>query len=219
MGGLKKPEIIVALDGMEVNGALYTARLLSSRVWGFKINDLLLEAGTRIIGLLKQHGNVFCDPKLFDIPATMAHSVEKLSRAGADMITVAGVNEMSSLIAAANQKKQSKIVAVGAPTSLEFCSRARVVDLVEKVLISGGDGIVASAKEAQIVRSNQGHQRLLIITSGVRPAWWQDAHDDQKRVSTPREAAEAGANFLVIGRPITSAPKPLDALERILAEL
>ena len=94
-----KHKIIVALDGISEKEALRMAKILKGRVWGFKVNDLLFEDG-RIIAKLKKFGNVFADAKLHDIPNTVGNSVARLSRAGADMITVHGSGGIEMMKAA-----------------------------------------------------------------------------------------------------------------------
>jgi orotidine-5'-phosphate decarboxylase len=88
LGANDVSKIIVALDRLEISHALNLASLLSGHVWGFKVNDLLLEYGCQIIPWLGVHGNVFADAKLHDIPQTMVHGVQVLADAGADLITV-----------------------------------------------------------------------------------------------------------------------------------
>jgi len=83
-------------------------------------------------------------------------------------------------------------------------------------VVNGVDGIVASPREAKLLRAEFG-DRIKIIAPGIRPAWSQAG--DQKRISTPRQAIEAGADYLVIGRPISSHPKPCEAVTLILSEL
>lgn len=222
---MKLPGIIVALDGMEVNEALYTAEALSGHVWGFKINDLLLEAGTAIIPRLRRFGCVFCDPKLFDIPSSVASSVYKLSRAGADMISVhAAANEsVKMLMAAVKNRGKSKIVGISTLTSQEKISKNKLMLAVFNIVVARADGIVLGAKDMSMLKPE--HNRLIKIVPGVRPVWWNpyemaiNRKDDQKRIATPRKAFKAGADFLVIGRPITQSENPAEAVERIQHEI
>ncbi len=221
---MKKPAIIVALDGMEVNEALHMARILSGNVWGFKINDLLLEAGTSIIPRLRQYGYVFCDPKLYDIPSTVANSVQKLTRAGANIISVHASQDIKLLMAAVNYRNNSKIVGISALTSLERASKKNLMLAAFNVLVSRADGIVLGAGDIKTLNQKPEYKKLVKIVPGVRPLWWNSSEsagktDDQKRIATPRDAFKAGADFLVIGRPITKSDNPLEAVERIKYEI
>lgn len=218
-------EIIIALDGMEANEALYMAQVLSGRVWGFKINDLLLHSGASIIPRLRRYGYVFCDPKLYDIPSTVANSVGKLSGAGADLISIHAAGDIRSLIAAVKNRGQSKIIGISSLTSLEKPTKKNLMLTAFNILVSQADGIVLGAGDIKILEQKLEYKRLVKIVPGVRPLWWNQSEmarekkDDQKRIATPREAMKAGADFLVIGRPITQSENPVEATERIKYEI
>lgn len=218
-------KIIVALDGVEANEALYTASVLSGRVWGFKINDLLLHSGISIISRLHRYGCVFCDPKLYDIPSTVANSVKKLSRAGADMISVHAAEDIKLLVAAVKNSGSSKIIGVSALTSQKQVSKQKLMIAAFNVLVSRADGIVIGTGDIKTLNQKPEYKQLIKIVPGVRPVWWNSVKtdinekDDQKRIATPREAFKAGADFLVIGRPITKSDNPLEAVERIKYEI
>ena len=216
---MTKPAIIVALDGMEVNEALYTASILKNKVWGFKINDLLLEAGTSIISKLRQHGYVFCDVKLHDIPKTVENSVKKLARAGANVISVHAAHDVKMLIAAVSCRGPSKIVGISRLTSREKKLDNIIFKAAFQILISHADGIVLGAEDIKKINRHHEFQKMVKIVPGIRPLWWSDKNDDQKRIATPREAAKAGADFLVVGRPITKSDNPAEAVERIRYEI
>lgn len=222
---MNQPRIIVALDGMEINEALRMAQILSGSVWGFKINDLLLEAGTSIIPRLRRYGYVFCDPKLYDIPSTVANSVQKLARAGANIISVHATADIKLLMAAINYRGNSKIVGISTITSQEKASRKNLMLAAFNVLVSRADGIVLGTRNIKTLNQKPEYKKLIKIVPGVRPVWWNPLDmtgakkDDQKRIATPREAFKAGADFLVIGRPITKSDSPLEAVERIKYEI
>lgn len=216
---MKTPGIIVALDGMEVNEALYMARLLSGMVWGFKINDLLLEAGTSIIPRLSRYGYVFCDPKLHDTPQTVANSVEKLARAGAHMISIHASGDIRMITAAVKRRRHSKIVGISTLTSHERLSRARILKAAYNIVIAQADGIVLPTRALPILRNPPEFKNLLRLTPGIRPGWWQDKNDDQKLSATPKEATLAGSDFLIIGRPIALAEDPAAAAGKIIDEI
>ena len=221
-----KQNLIVALDKVSADRALEIADQLSGQVWGFKVNDLLVKEGPSIIKKLKAHGRVFADPKLHDIPNTVANSVSVLESAGADLITVHSSGGPSMLEAAVKSCGQSKILAVTVLTSLspEECQSVYlkkpdrlVPDFVKLARDSGVAGIVCSPMEIESVRSLV-PQDFIVLTPGIRPGWYQKA-DDQSRTSTPSAALEAGSNFLVIGRPICEDSDPLAAVKKIEAEL
>ena len=226
--GKKAQPIIVALDAMDESRALQLARTLSGRVWGFKINDLLLRAGTEVIPRLKSYGNVFCDPKLHDIPNTVASQVALLAGAWADLITVhcAGGGDM---LAAALSARSGSARLLGVTVLTAFSDRMsravygrpaaeQVRRFAAESLEAGLDGIICSPADLGAVGKIDPERRLLRVTPGVRPAWY-DRADDQQRVLAPRDALAAGADLLVIGRPITGAEDPREACERIAAEL
>lgn len=204
-----KLDIIIALDGISEREALRIARLMSGLVWGFKINDLLF-GGVAIIRKLKKFGRVFADAKLHDIPNTVAHSVERLSAAGADMITVHASGGVPMMAAAKQKAGRSKILAVTVLTSEKENKRA-LVALTRSALEAGVDGIVSSGRDLEHLRSVPGSERLFKVVPGIRPSRYR-ARDDQKRTVTPSAARMLGADYLVIGRPILNATDPLKAL-------
>ncbi len=220
--------VIVALDGMEEQRALELARSLRGEVWGFKINDLLLRSGAEVIPRLKSYGNVFCDAKLHDIPNTVANQVAVLEGAGADLITIhcAGGERMLEAARAARQGG-ARLLGVTVLTSFSDQMSLKVYGRAaspqaelfsEAALRAGLDGIVCSPRELEVAARVDPARKLLRVTPGVRPGW-HDSPDDQQRVLAPAEAVRAGADLLVIGRPITSAEDPEKACARIAEEL
>lgn len=211
---MEAKQIIVALDGMERDEALVTAWTLSSLVWGFKVNDLLLAYGLNIIRDLKCLGKVFADPKLYDIPKTVENSVCRLSEAGADFITVHASGGKKMIQAALDASTESKIIAVTALTSFndadtqEIYGRSTdetVWDLAHMAVDAGAHGIVCSAKEIPLLT----HLNTIKIVPGVRAEPVNG--DDQSRTGMP-----VNADFIVVGRPITSSQNPIRAVERLL---
>lgn len=218
-----KEKVIVALDGMSRGQALDLAARLQGSVWGFKVNDLLLEAGIEIIRELKNYGGVFADAKLYDIPNTVGNCIAKLDAAGADLITIHASGGARMIGAAASRAATAKILAVTALTAFseqEFNAVYRqelsgfVRAAASLAAESGAHGVVCSPDELQILADLP----LQKVTPGVRPAWHQAA-DDQRRVATPAAALQQGAAMLVIGRPITAHDAPERAVEDINAEL
>jgi orotidine-5'-phosphate decarboxylase len=207
--------------------ALKLAERLASTVWGFKVNDLLLEHGVGIISRLKAFGSVFADPKLHDIPNTVANGIQLLEEVGADLITVHASGGAKMLQAAASSAKRAKILAVTALTSLDDSDTRSiygrspaetVVAFAELAIRSGIKGIVCSPQELTVVAKIPGAENLTKVTPGIRPAW-HGKPDDQSRAATPANAFAQGATLLVIGRPITEHSSPEEAVRKINLEL
>lgn len=211
-------KIIVALDGIGRTEAFKIAGLLKGRVWGFKINDLVYE-DSEIIDRLKEFGNVFVDVKLYDIPNTIANSVKKISAKGADIITVHASGGIEMMRRAKERAGGSKIIAVTILTSKKQLenTESEVVRLTKESLEAGLDGVVCAGQDLEAVSRIAQMGSKLKVVPGIRPDWYTES-DDQMRVVSPREAINRGADYLVIGRPITKSDDPLKALEKILGE-
>ena len=223
-------KIIVSLDGVSVKEALNIASKLKNKVWGFKVNDLLFEPN--IIRKLKKFGKVFADAKLYDIPSTVARSVARLKKAGADLITVHASGGVEMMKAALRQAQgKTKILGVTVLTSEKSANKKAFLKLITNVEKAKLDGIVCSAHELKYLNNS----KLLKVVPGIRPKWFtmssSKRHDkrdpsrralvkanDQSRTTTPREAIKLGADLLVIGRPIIKSPNQPEALEKILSE-
>lgn len=210
-------KIIVALDGVSEDRALDLAKSLSGNVWGFKVNDLIVEYGVSIVKKLKAYGNVFADPKLHDIPNTVANSVKRFAEVGADLITVHASAGRAALKAAADSRGNSSVLAITALTSLSEHDTKEIYTLSPQAVVekfarlaseSGLQGVVCSPQELKFLSN----YLLLKVTPGVR---LQKTQDDQTRVATPKEAIDAGASLLVIGRPITESKDPLETVKEI----
>ena len=233
-----KPEVIVALDVEERARALDLVRTLIPRIRIFKVGSRLFTAeGPAFIREITAMGaSIFLDLKFHDIPATVEGSVRAATAIGVKMMTVhtsGGIEMMRAAAAAAAGEAQRRalarpaIVGVTVLTSLSasdlaglFVSDGSVRDLVlrlaERAKEAGLDGVVASVEEASAIKRGLGAD-FAVVTPGIRPAG--AAAGDQKRIATPAAAAEAGADYIVVGRPIIGAPSPLEAAERILGEL
>lgn len=218
--------VIIPLDGMTEGQALEVAEMLKGQVWGFKVNDLLVDCGVGIITKLKEFGNVMADPKLYDIPNTVKNAAGKIKVAGADLITVhaSGGPEMLKEAAVAAPEN---ILAVTILTSFaeEGCREIYGAGVQEKVLQfacaaqkSGCRGIVCSGKELELFAERGDLENLIKVVPGIRPAW-HAKEDDQKRVVTPAQAIFTGATLLVIGRPITAARDLIEAIEKTNEEI
>lgn len=223
---MKNNPIIVALDGMTKEEALSLSKKLKGKVWGFKVNDLLAEHGVKIIYELKEYGGVFADPKLYDIPNTMVNSVRKLVASGADIITVHGSAGREALKAVSQEKKGSLICAVTALTSFSDQVLSEIYSVDAKTLVQkiahiavevGIPGIICSPEELTLVKGSTFTSQLSCVVPGVRPVG--SSKDDQSRTATPEETMKRGAQFLVIGRPITQAHDPVRASEEIFESL
>ncbi|HOP79146.1 MAG TPA: orotidine-5'-phosphate decarboxylase [Armatimonadota bacterium] len=236
---MSKDKIIVALDVDSEEKALELVRELAGEVGAFKAGlELLNVAGPQIFGKLKDAGadRVFYDAKFHDIPNTVAGAVRAAVRQGVWMVNVhaSGGSAMMKAAVEAAQDEASKLgieppklIAVTVLTSIDTMTLtdelriasglvSQVVHLAKLAKSSGMDGVVASPNEAQYIREAVGPD-FLIVTPGVRPAGADIA--DQKRVTTPAKAIAAGANYLVIGRPITRAENPVEAARAIAAEI
>lgn len=209
-----KVEIIVALDGMARNNALSLAEAIGRRVWGFKVNDLLLDCGIEIIEDLKDMGRVFADTKLYDIPNTVANGVKKLDAAGADFITVHASGGSSMLRAAKQAATKAKILAVSALTSMTDDDTKAVYDkdfqttlatLTRLAVDAQVDGLVLPVTEVLKFKEYPG----IKVCPGFRLPGTD--HGDQKQVGDRPD----GADFVVIGRNITTARDPVEVVEKI----
>lgn len=227
-------KIIVALDGMGIEASLKLARKLQGKVWGFKVNDILINTGKLIVETLKSYGNVFADPKFYDIPNTVANGVTRLAEAGADLITVhasGGISMMKAAVTAAKEvNSTTKILAVTILTSYSNIEAQQVygqqegnytdeqarTNLVMKLaeLAKQADirGIVCSPKEGEAVRSIFPG---LIVLPAFRPPG--TALNDQ--IHTGGYAEAKIADYIVVGRPITQALDPVTATDEINAGL
>jgi orotidine-5'-phosphate decarboxylase len=229
----KTPELIVALDVGDLASAAALVEQLYPTVTLFKVGLQLFTAeGPRAVEAVRQRGGaVFLDLKLHDIPNTVAGAVREAARLGVAMCTLHASGGRLMLQAAAQAVAGSgsamRLLAVTVLTSLDSRGleeavgstldvTAQVVRLASLAREAGLDGVVASPHEIGVLRAVLGPSMHLVIP-GIRPAW--AAADDQRRVMTPHEAAVAGADYLVIGRPITAAADPVQATGRILDEL
>lgn len=232
-----KDKLIVALDVSSSKEAEKLVKTLSPVVKIFKVGkELFTSAGPEVVRMIQaRRAKVFLDLKFHDIPNTVAAACEAATRLGVFMLNVHALGGKHMLFSAvqavhktAAELKRTPPLLVGV-TVLTSLSEKDLVDVgikaklkkeVEKLALlsktCGLDGVVASAQEIEIIRKAAGKD-FIIVTPGVRPLW--ASKGDQKRVMTPREAIEKGANFIVVGRPITQASDPKDAAKKILAEM
>lgn len=229
--------LIVALDFPTMSEAEAMAKKLAPAVRFFKIGmELFTAEGPEAVRRLVHVGEkVFLDLKFHDIPNTVGGACEAASRLGVTFVNVHASGGEKMLFQAVQsvhrwaetaQASAPKVLAVTVLTSLAETDlpmigvkgkiKAQVQRLTELAKRCGVDGVVASPQEIELIRQTAGKD-FLIVTPGVRPIW--AARGDQKRVLTPREAVEKGADYIVVGRPITQAPDPLEAARKILNEL
>lgn len=225
--------IMVALDVPGRDQAIALANALRGSGCWLKVGmELYAYSGPSMIHELKSLGfPIFLDLKLHDIPTTVERAIRGYVQAGVDMINVhcSGGYDMMARAAAAVHEEGGrlavipKVIGVTVLTSMselqfkqemgiERKLQEHVVELAKLAEKAGLDGVVASAKEAAEIRK-AAKPEFLIVTPGIRPAW--SAADDQMRVLTPYEALAAGSSYLVVGRPITRAEDPRQALERL----
>lgn len=231
-------ELIVALDYADSLLALALARQLSPlRPWMKVGLELLMAAGPQIVSDLRSFGlPVFLDGKFHDIPNTVAGAVRASITTGANMLNVhasGGVRMMQAAREAADEAAAAAdlprplLIAVTVLTSLSSqelrdelgCTRPaeeQVITLALNAKEAGLDGVVASVWETEAIKMTCGAD-FKVVTPGIRPI--AGIVDDQRRVATPRAAVEAGADFLVVGRPITQAADPASACSAILREM
>lgn len=227
----RKDRVIVALD-LDRQAALDIAKQLQGRAAWMKVGMTLYYAeGPAIVEILKLLGyKVFLDLKFHDIPHQVAGAAASAVEAGADMITMHAVGGAPMMQAAQSAVDESgsdaDTLAITVLTSMDDAVLAQtgvarpmadqVRALAESAQDAGLSGVVASPQEAAMLRDLLGPDAL-IVTPGVRPVG-ADA-GDQSRVATPREAFDAGASHIVVGRPITQADDPAAAFDAIVAQL
>jgi len=224
-----RERLIVALDVPDFAAAKSLVEQLGDAVAFYKIG---LELATtrdyfRILDWLLEHDKrVFADFKLYDIPATVSAAVRQMARSGASFLTVHG--DPAIMRAAAEHKgDQLKILVVTVLTSIgpeDLEAMGIGLDLAsltlnraEQAVACGCDGIIASGLEVERLRDRIG-QSPLIVTPGIRPAG-DASRDDQKRVVTAVQSLSSGADYLVVGRPIRSAPDPRAAALALQSEI
>jgi len=229
--------LIVALDVNSRDSALSLVQTLRPRVQRFKVGlELFTACGPALVReILEKGGQVFLDLKFHDIPNTVARAAVSAARLGVGMFTIhlSGGPLMARRAAdeleahcQVYRVQRPKILGVTVLTSLSPADleelgvgrsvEDQVVALAEMGKAAGLDGVVCSPLEARLIREVCGRD-FLVVTPGIRPEGSEP--DDQSRTLSPKVALEAGADFLVVGRPIVKADDPLEAAENILLQM
>ena len=233
-----KDKLIVVLDVETARRALDIFHALKDVAGMFKVgSQLFTAAGPQVVReIVSAGGRVFLDLKFHDIPNTVAGAAIEATRLGVSIFNVhaCGGGEMmrraSEAVAETASRegtKRPKVIAVTVLTSADDSVLAETgvssgaTEQVSRLALlaasSGMDGIVASPHEVKLIRQSVERRDFVVVTPGVRPAG--SARDDQRRVMTPAEAVRAGADYLVIGRPILNAPDPARAAREIIEEM
>ncbi len=226
----EKTRLMVALDVPELNVALELVDRLGDQVEWYKVGkQLFTHYGPVVLKELKSRGrNVFLDMKFHDIPNTVAQAIRSAALIGADIINVHASGGPAMLAAAAEAGRETgkTVIAVTVLTSMDAeqlqalgiqaTPAEQVLRLARLTQAAGLPGVVCSALELPMLRREFGSDFLTLVP-GIRPAG--AAAGDQKRIMTPAQAAAAGANYIIVGRPIVAAPDPATAAQAVLAEL
>jgi orotidine-5'-phosphate decarboxylase len=231
-------KLIVALDVQTAPEARELVKLLATEVGMFKVgSQLFTAAGPEVVReIVRSGGRVFLDLKFHDIPNTVAAAAVEATRLGVSILNVhaGGGPEMMKRTAAAVSEAASaeglarpSVIAVTVVTSADQATleaigvnnspEAQVLMLALLAAKNGMDGLVASPLEVAAIRAAIPQPGFLVVTPGIRPGGI--ALNDQKRVMTPAAAIAAGADYLVVGRPITAAKDPVTAVRMIVAEM
>jgi orotidine-5'-phosphate decarboxylase len=234
-----KEKLIVALDVETVDKALDLVKALRNDVGVFKIgSQLFTAAGPRIVtDIVASGARVFLDLKFHDIPHQVAGAARSAAQLGVSMFTVhaSGGSEMLrravEAVAEVSERERTPraaVLAISILTSIDAAilsqigvdspPAAAVLRLATLAEASGVNGVVASPQEVASIRSAVANSKFLIVTPGIRPSK-PSSGDDQRRTSTPEAALAAGADYLVVGRPITGASDPVAAAREIVAEM
>ena len=238
----QQQNIIVALDVDSLEKAQKYADQLRDTDVIFKIGNQLgtYEGWKKCIDFARSYGaRIFCDTKFKDIPETVQLSARAITRLEPDMFNIMADTDPAALRAAVAGIDSAVadygvarpiILGVTVLTSYgdEVCRSIYGADAAEKVLQfatsaaqAGLDGVVCSAKEAAMLRAHDATKDLLLVTPGIRPTW--AVSGDQSRILTPAQAIANGADYLVVGRPITQPPSeigsPRNALQKIIEEI
>jgi orotidine-5'-phosphate decarboxylase len=227
--------IIFPLDVPSEADAERYIDLLAGRVGMFKVGlELFIQAGPSVVRrIVDAGGNVFLDLKLHDIPATVGRSMARVADLGVSLATV-HCGESLRMLEAAVTGAAGKVAVLGVTVLTSVTTKdlrsagfrdelaadmeAMVLKRAGMARLAGCAGVVCSPLEVERIKKKHG-SGFLAVTPGVRPSWEVVAGDDQQRVATPASAVAAGADYLVIGRPIRDAADPVAAAAKIADEI
>ena len=226
----EKTRLMVALDVPELTDALNLVDQLGDQVEWYKVGkQLFTHFGPVVLKELKGRGRkVFLDMKFHDIPNTVSQAIRSAALIGADIINVHALGGPAMLAAAAAAGKETckTVIAVTVLTSMDAeqlnaigvqaSPAEQVLRLARLTKEAGLPGVVCSALELPMLRREFGTEFLTLVP-GIRPAG--ASAGDQKRIMTPAQAADAGASYIIVGRPIVAAPEPAAAARAVLEEL
>ncbi len=231
-----KDRIIFPLDVASIDEARNYIELLATRVGLFKVGlELFIHSGPEIIELIHKQSaaRVFLDLKLHDIPATVGRAMSRIADLGVAFATV-HVGESQRMLAAAVEGGGGQVGVLGVTVLTSVCAADLKAagycedfydDMVHTVMqraqiahSAGCAGVICSGLEAARIKKKFGKD-FLAVTPGIRPAWTVTEKEDQQRITTPAQAVYAGADYLVIGRPIRDSEDPGQAAAKISAEI
>jgi orotidine-5'-phosphate decarboxylase len=228
-----KGKLIVALDVPSAAEARRLVTALTGHVGLFKVGlELFVSSGPSLIDVIVDlsDADIFLDLKLHDIPATMRAAIAAGSKPRVRFLTV-HCEQADRLIDPATEQASPQLLGVTALTSIGraemdatgwYTPGLSVEDLVLRRAAIARDagcaGVVCSGNEVRSIKHRFGHE-FLVVTPGIRPAWSAIAGDDQRRAVTPAEAVAAGADFIVVGRPIRATKDPAEAAARVAEEI
>jgi orotidine-5'-phosphate decarboxylase len=203
---------ILALDVFDFKKAEKLVKDLSPYIDIFKVGPILfLQSGKEIIKMINDNGKkVFLDLKFHDIPATVQRAVQSARDLGVYSLTVHSCGGEEMLKLATSVENRPKIWAVTVLTS-QVTTPEEVVRRAKLAKECGVDGVISSPLEIETIKINCGSE-FEVVTPGIRPV---KVSDDQKRIATPESAVKAGANFIVVGRPIIAADNPIEVAKNI----
>jgi len=231
-----KDRIIFPLDVATIDEAKNYIELLATNVGLFKVGlELFIRSGPEIVEYIHKQSaaRVFLDLKLHDIPATVNRAMARIADLGVAFATV-HVGESQRMLAAAVEGSRGTVSVLGVTVLTSVCaadlkaagyrqdfSDGMLHTVMQRAQIArsaGCAGVICSGLEAARIKKEFG-QSFLAVTPGIRPAWTVTEKEDQQRITTPAQAVSAGADYLVIGRPIRDAEDPGRAAARIAAEI
>jgi orotidine-5'-phosphate decarboxylase len=218
--------LIVAVDTSDLEAAVSLGRTLQGHVGLMKVGlELFAAHGPESVTRLRAFAPVFLDLKLHDIPATVEGAARSGARLGAAMLTVHALGGEAMVAAAVRGAREGadaadapepSILAVTVLSSLGGEGLASPASLAYEATAAGATGVVVSGEDVTVVREVLGESACVVVP-GIRPAG-TNGHD-QVRILTPEEAVERGADYLVVGRPVTGAPDPAGAARAIVSSV